>query len=48
VQEVEQIYGLPVLSIARLTDVIDYLADRPELMQFLAAVQDYRSRYGID
>jgi len=46
VQEVEQSYGLPVLSIARLTDLINYLSGQPELIQYLAAVSDYRLRYG--
>lgn len=48
VQEVEQLYGLPVLSIARLTDLLGYLSSRPELAHNLAAVRDYRARYGID
>jgi orotate phosphoribosyltransferase len=48
VQEVEQKLGLPVLHIARLTDLIEYLADQPELNQYLAAVRDYRLRYGVE
>lgn len=48
VQEVEQSYGLPVLSIARLTDLMNYLSGQPELTQYLAAVRDYRLRYGIE
>ena len=48
VQEVEQLYGLPVLSIARLTDLLGYLSSRPELAHNLAAVRDYRARYGVD
>lgn len=47
VQEVEQIYGLPVISIARLNDLIDYLSDQPVLAHNLAAVRDYRLRYGV-
>lgn len=47
VQEVEQNIGVPVLNIARLTDLIQYLADQPELKASLAAVNNYRSRYGV-
>ncbi len=48
VQEVEQSYGLPVLSIARLTDLINYLSGQPGLTQYLAAVSAYRLRYGSE
>jgi orotate phosphoribosyltransferase len=48
VQEVEQNYGIPVISVASLTDLIDYLSGHPELDSKLAAVRDYRVRYGID
>ena len=48
VQEVERNYAIPVASVARLTDVIDYLCGQPELESKLAAVRDYRARYGID
>jgi orotate phosphoribosyltransferase len=48
VQEVERNYGIPVISIASLTDLIDYLSGQPELENKLAAVRDYRARYGID
>jgi orotate phosphoribosyltransferase len=48
VQEVERNYGIPVISIASLTDLIDYLSGHPELENKLAAVRAYRVRYGID
>ena len=48
VQEVELNYGIPVISVASLTDLIDYLSGHPELESKLAAVRDYRLRYGID
>ena len=48
VQEVERDYGMPVLSVAGLTDLIDYLSGHPELENNLAAVRAYRTRYGID
>ncbi len=46
-QEVEQKYGLPVISVASLTDLIDYLSGHPELENNLAAVRAYRVRYGV-
>jgi orotate phosphoribosyltransferase len=47
VQEVEQNLGVPVIAVARLTDVIDYLAGQPALEQNLAAVRRYRENYGV-
>jgi orotate phosphoribosyltransferase len=48
VQEVEQNYGIPVISVASLTDLIDFLSGRAELETMLTSVRDYRARYGID
>lgn len=47
VEEVEQLYAIPVLSVATLTDLVGYLADQSELAGNLAAVSDYRSRFGV-
>jgi orotate phosphoribosyltransferase len=47
VQEVEKSYGIPVISVARLADLIDYLAGHPELERNLGAVRAYRARYGV-
>jgi len=49
VQDVEQKYGLPVISIASLNDILDYLATAagPELKEYEPAVLEYRSRYGL-
>jgi orotate phosphoribosyltransferase len=47
VQEVEQNQGMPVIAVARLTDVIDYLAGQPALEENLAAVRAYRETYGV-
>ncbi len=48
VQEVERNYGIPVFSVASLTDLIDYLSGHPDLEGNLAAVREYRVRYGVD
>jgi orotate phosphoribosyltransferase len=47
VQEVEQTTGMPVVAVAHLTDVIDYLAGQPALEENLAAVCRYRETYGV-
>jgi orotate phosphoribosyltransferase len=47
VQEVQRNYGIPVVSIATLDDLLGYLRDRPEMVQNLQAVQSYRDRYGV-
>ena len=49
IQEVEQEYGIPVMSIITLNDIIDYLtqSDNPENQQYLDAMKTYRSEYGI-
>ena len=46
-QEVQENYGLSVISVASLTDLIDYLSGHPELESNLAAVRAYRVRYGV-
>ena len=47
VQEVESSYGIPVISVASLDDLIAYLQGSPELAQYLTAVTQYRAQYGI-
>jgi orotate phosphoribosyltransferase len=46
-QEVERAYGIPVVAIAALDDLLAYLRDKPEMVQNLEAVQSYRDRYGV-
>ncbi|MBL8487761.1 MAG: orotate phosphoribosyltransferase [Rhodocyclaceae bacterium] len=47
VQEVERDYGIPVVSVAALTDLIAFLGGSPELERNLDAVEAYRLQYGI-
>lgn len=47
VQEVETRYGIPVVAIANLTDLIAYLTGQPELERNLQAVQRYRAEFGV-
>ena len=46
-QEVQRNYGLPVVSIATLDDLLGYLQGQGGMMQNLQAVQSYRDRYGV-
>jgi orotate phosphoribosyltransferase len=46
VQEVRERYGVPVVAIATLDDVMDFLAARPELADQRNAVAAYRRQYG--
>jgi orotate phosphoribosyltransferase len=47
VQEVQQRYGLPVVSIASLTDILALLEHNAEFAEHREAVLAYRERYGI-
>ncbi|KPX57438.1 Orotate phosphoribosyltransferase [Pseudomonas ficuserectae] len=47
IQEVERDFGIPVVSIVSLNQVLEFLADDPQLKQHLPAVEAYRAQYGI-
>ena len=47
VQEVRQIYKIPVIGIATLDDLVGYLAADPAQKPDLEAVRQYRERYGV-
>ena len=47
VQEVKRTYNIPVISIATLDDLLQYLQGNRELGQYLNAVQSYREQYGV-
>ena len=49
VQAVEQEFGLPVVAIANLADLMAFLttSSNSELTNYLPAVKDYREKYGI-
>src|SRR5690606_9280896 len=46
VQEVRETFGIPVVAVATLSDLIGFLSDSPELVANLDAVQAYRDTYG--
>ena len=47
VQEVEQSFNIPVISIATLSDLLGYVATSDELAHYLPAIQSYRAQYGV-
>ena len=47
VQQVQQRYGLPVVAIAGLADLLAYLGGASELAAHRPAVLAYRERYGV-
>ena len=47
IQEVEQQYNIPVLSIIKLEHLITYIEGNPDFSQYLDKVKAYREQYGI-
>ena len=47
VQEVEQDYGLPVVAVATLDDLMTFLKRRPDFADYEMAVARYRKDYGV-
>ena len=47
IQEVEQQYKIPVTSIIKLGDLIEFIKDKAEFKEFLPSVEAYREQYGI-
>ncbi|GGY09961.1 orotate phosphoribosyltransferase [Paludibacterium paludis] len=48
VQEVSRQYGLPVVAIATLEDLLGFLEGSPDLARHLEAVRAYREAYGVN
>jgi len=46
VREVRDTFGIPVVAIATLDDVMAFIADHPALARYAGAVTDYRAQYG--
>ncbi|MBL8259038.1 MAG: orotate phosphoribosyltransferase [Candidatus Competibacteraceae bacterium] len=47
VQEVERAHGVRVTSIVSLDDLVAHLTEKPEHVEHLAKMRDYRARYGV-
>lgn len=48
IQQVEQEYGVPVIAIATMTDLIEYLKTKSDMSKHLDNMLSYREKYGID
>ncbi|MEO8461089.1 MAG: orotate phosphoribosyltransferase [Dokdonella sp.] len=46
-QEVAAEFSIPVIAIARLTELLAYSAERPELSVWQQPLRDYRDRFGV-
>ncbi len=47
IQEVEQEFGIPVVSIINLDHIISYLEDQPGQAQMVENIRSYRQQYGV-
>jgi len=47
IQEVESEFGIPVVSIVCLGDLINYLEQQTDMQQSVAAIKAYRDKYGV-
>ena len=47
VQELQASFGVPVVSIATLDDVMEFVGGRAELARYAARVEAYRTEYGV-
>ncbi len=47
IQEVERDFGLVVLSVLSLDDIVAYLSRQPGCERELSSIEDYRVKYGI-
>ena len=47
VQEVERDYGIPVVAVATLDDLMAFLGERPDFKAHEAAVAKYREEFGV-
>ncbi|MFA6922167.1 MAG: orotate phosphoribosyltransferase [Gallionella sp.] len=48
VQEVSENYGIPVVAIATLSDLLGFLQNEPEMLANLEAVRAYRDLFGVE
>lgn len=47
IQEVQRDYQCEVITIITLDDLVEYLGEKPEMAQELAAINAYRAQYGV-
>ncbi len=46
IQEIEQTYGIPVIAIVTLTQILEFVRSEADCRGHLPAIEDYRQRYG--
>jgi orotate phosphoribosyltransferase len=47
IQEVEQQFSIPVISIIDINDILAYLDDKEDMAELITAIKTYRSTYGV-
>jgi len=47
IQQVEEEFEIPVVAIATMSDLIEYLKEQPEQEQNLDRMREYRDKYGV-
>lgn len=47
IQELERDYGVSVVSVIKLEDIITYIEDKAEFREELGRVREYRDKYGV-
>ena len=48
IQEVERDFGIPVISIVKLNDLLTYVESTEEFKQYVPAIRAYREQYGVE
>lgn len=48
IQEVQETYGIPVISIIKLDDIVSYLTQMEGQESVLRAIEHYRDTYGVE
>lgn len=48
IQEVEQNFGMPVVSIINLNHIIDYLENQSDQQEMVDKIKHYRATYGVE
>lgn len=48
IQEVEQTFNIPVVSIIKLNHIIDFLEAQTDQQEMVTRIRDYRTTYGVD
>jgi orotate phosphoribosyltransferase len=47
IQEVEQQFDIPVVSIIDIDDILTYLDGKPDMKLLVEQIQEYRQEYGL-